>query len=87
MRHQYELEISGIHVIFDMDTYSETNRITDNVSQLIDIHNNDDYKLLHAFKMAKFAHDHDLPSGDPVSDMYKEKYQELLLKVTERFPD
>lgn len=82
MKNQYKLNISGIEVIFDMNTYSETNRIVDNIQQLIDIHNNEDYQLLYNFKMAKFAHDNNSPDNK-----YKEQYLELLCKVNERFPD
>ena len=87
MKNLYKLNISGIEVIFDMQTYSESNRIVDNLKQLIDIHDNADYQLLYKFKMAKFAYDNNLLEGDPVANKYKNQYQELLMKVNERFPD
>ncbi len=87
MKAVYKLNISGTEVIFDMQQYSETITLLNNDSQLVDIHENEDYKLLYSFKMAKFANDQDLPEYDPVAKKYKHLYQELLNKVTERFPD
>ena len=87
MRDIYTLNISGIEVTFDMSDYSESNRIVDSAQQLINIHDDPDYQLLYNFKMAKHAYDKNLSEGDPIADKYKQQYQELLIKVNERFPD
>ncbi len=82
----FTLTIEGTNVIFDMNRYTETIEVGLTPDQLNAIYDNPDYKLLHNYKMAKYAYDKDLEPGDIIADKYLDKYEYLSKEVKERFP-
>jgi hypothetical protein len=87
MKKLYSVIISNRLVIFDLSTALETIHPGTREEDLYKVYENEDYKLLHNFRMA--YHSKQVPDSkkDYIAIKYVEMYDELLSKVKSRFPD
>ena len=81
----YTISVKGNKVTFDMEKYSETIEMALSITNSYAFNDDDDYRLLRDFKLAKYVHHSQFIKGDPIFEQYKDRYFDLLQKVNDRF--